>query len=323
MKGWVAAIAAVVCMSGLASQANAKWPNDKVMTFVSPYPAGTGVDLVARVLADSLAKRWGNTIIVEDRSGASGTIAQNYVAKASPDGYMFIVTTPSPAANAKLIFPSLPYDPVNDFTFVMRLNSDAMVLYAGPRLAATNLQEFEAYAKANPGKVQFGNPGVGTYGQMTQLAMQDLFGTTFNLVQYRGAPQMITDLLDKQIDAVIDLTGGYLPQIQAGSLHALAVFGKQGDPRLPGVKTAIDQGVNLSVEAWYGLEGPKGIPRDIVEQMNAAITDALLHDDAVRSKMTGIGVTPNPSTPEEYEAIIKAELGKWQPVVAKYNIRAE
>jgi tripartite-type tricarboxylate transporter receptor subunit TctC len=323
MARWLASITMVACVLGFGAQAEAKWPNDKVMTFVAPYPAGTGVDLVARVIADNLSRKWGNNIIVEDRSGASGTIAQNYVAKAKPDGYTFVITTPSGAANAKLIYPSLPYDPVADFSFVMRLNSDAMVLYAGPRLKATNLQEFAAYAKANPGKVQFGNPGVGTYGQMTQLALQDIFGVTFNLVQYRGAPQMITDLLDKQIDAVIDLTGGYQPQVQAGALHPLAVFGQHGDPRLPGVKTAIEQGVNLSVEAWYGMEGPKGVPPDIINAMNAAVTDALLHDENVRNKMIGIGVTPDPSTPDEYANIVKTEIEKWRPVVTKYNIRAE
>jgi tripartite-type tricarboxylate transporter receptor subunit TctC len=320
---WLAVILLLACIAGWDTPADAAWPNDKVMTFVSPFPAGSGTDLVARVLADSLARRWNNNIIVEDRGGASGTIAQNFVAKAKPDGYTFIVTSPSPSANAKLIYPSLPYDPLTDFTFIGRLDSDPMVLYAGPRMEVRDLPEFIAYAKTNPGKLQFGNPGVGTYAQMTQLTMQDMLGVTFNLIQYRGGPQMVTDLLDKQIDAVIDLTGGYMPQVQAGTLHALAVFGTHGDPRLPGVKTAIEQGVNLSVEAFYGMEAPKGLPRDIVDKMNAAVTDVLLHDEGVRSKMFGIGSTPSPSTPEEFEAIIKAELEKWRPIVTKYNIRAE
>ena len=323
MKTWVTAFVAAACIAGTAANAFAKWPNDRVMTFVVPYPAGTGVDLIARVLADSLSKKWGNNVIVENKSGAAGTIAQSFVAKARPDGYTIAVNTPSGAANAKLIYQALPYDPLTDFSFIMRLTEDAMVLYAGPRLKATNLQEFAAYAKANPGKIQFGNPGVGTYSQMTQLALQDLLGVTFNLVQYRGAPQMITDLLGRQIDAVIDLTGGYLPQIQSGSLHALAVFGTHPDPRLPGVRTAIDQGTNFAVEAWYGMEGPKGLPADIVKQLNETVTDILLHDEAARTKILSIGSTPNPSTPEEFATIVKNEIEKWRPIVTKYDIHAE
>lgn len=293
------------------------------MTFLVPWPAGTGGDLIARVLADSLSRRWGNTIIVDNKSGAAGTIGQAFAAKARPDGYTFIVTTPGPAANNKLIYQSLPYDPLSDFSYVARLTLDPMLLIAGPRLPVKSLTEFGAYAKANPGKLQFGNPGVGTYAQMTQLKMQDMLSATFNMIQYRGAPQMITDLLSQHIDAIIDLRGGYVPQLQAGTLRALAVFGDKRDPRLADVPTAKEQGVDISVEAWYAMEGPKGIPADIVEQMNAAVTDVLLHDEAARTKLLGIGSTPAPSTSAELAAIVKAELEKWRSTVTKYNIRAE
>jgi tripartite-type tricarboxylate transporter receptor subunit TctC len=315
----LALLAAAMLAPGLAA---AKWP-DRQVTIVVPWPAGTGTDLVARVIADALQKKWGATVIVENKSGAAGSIGQAFVAKARPDGYTLIVTTPGPAVNNKLIYKSLPYDPLKDFSFIMRLNEDAMIMIAGPKLAAQNIPAFTTYAKANPGKVSFGNPGIGTYAQMTQLTMQDMMGTTFNLVAYRGAPQMITDLLGKQIDAVIDLTGGYLPQLQSGALHGVAVFGEQRDPRLPDVPTAKEQGLNLSVEAWYGMEGPKGIPQDIVTRINTDVTDILLHDQGARDKMIGIGVTPSPSTPAEFEAQVKAEIPKWQPVVDKYHIQAD
>lgn len=302
--------------------AAAKWPERQV-TIVMPWPAGTGGDLVARVLADGLQKKWGQTVIVENKSGAAGSIGQAFVAKARPDGYTLVVTTPGPAVNNMLTYKSLPYNPLKDFTYIMRLSSDAMILIGGPRLEAKTLPEFTAYAKANPGKVAFGNPGIGTYAQMTQLTMQDMMGTTFNLVQYRGAPQMITDLLAKQIDAVIDLSGGYLPQIEAGTLHAIAVFGEERDPRLPKIPTAKEQGLNLAVDAWYGMEGPKGIPQDIVTKINTDVTDILLHDQAARDKMTGIGATPAPSTPAEFEAIVNGEIAKWKPVVEKYHISAD
>ena len=197
-------------MLAAAPFASAKWPMDKPMTIVVPWPAGTGADLVARLLADGIGKKWGNQVQVENKVGATGNIAQNFVAKAAPDGYTFIVTTPGPAANNMLTFKALSFNPLTDFTFVTITNEDPMVIVAGPRLAAKDIGGLVDYVKANPGKLQFGNPGHGTYAHMTQLALQDMIGTKFNLVPYRGSPQMTSDMLSGQIDAVIDLLGGYL-----------------------------------------------------------------------------------------------------------------
>jgi len=323
MRKLASLLVAAAVLTVAPQLAAAKWPMDQTMTIVVPWPAGNSTDLVARVLADSLSKKWGNTIIVENKAGAAGTIGQGFVARAKPDGYTFIVTSPGPAVNNKLIYPSLSYDPLNDFSYVARLTQDPILMVAGPKLEAKTLDEFIAYARANPGKVQFGNPGIGTYAQMTQLSMQDKLGTTFNLVQYRGAQQMITDLMGGQIDAIIDLPGAYMPHIQAGRLRALAVIGDKPEPKLPGVKTLKDQGVDLTVQSWFAMEGPKGIPADIVKAMSEAVRDALLNDEAVRNKITSVGLTPSPSTPEELEAVVNAEIEKWRPIVAKYNIKAE
>ena len=322
MKKWLAALAVVSCVAGFGATAHADWPHDKTITIVTGYPAGTGSDLVSRLLADALSKKLGATIIVDDRPGAAGTIAQAYVAKVKPDGYTFIVATPSSSANAKLVYTGLPYDPMTDFTPISRTNSDSMVLVAGPRLAAKNLQEFKAYALANPGQIQLGNPGFGTYAHMGQLKMQDLWGAKFNIVLYKGAPQMITDMMDKQIDAVMDLLGGYYSNVQAGTLRVLAVFGKNRDPKLPNVPTAAEQGTDLSVDAFFGMEGPKGIPADIVTKMNQAIND-VENDPDFKAKMTGLGITPSPSTPKEYDDQLHAEVEKWRPVITKYNIKAD
>ncbi len=305
-----------------ASEAEAKWPMDQTMTIVAPWPAGTGADLVARVLADGLMKKWGNQIVVENRVGATGNIAQNFVAKAAPDGYTFIVSTPGPAANNMLTFKSLPFNPLTDFTYITVTNEDPMLIVAGPRLKAETAQEFLAYAKDNPGQVQFGNPGHGTYAHMTQLALQDKLQTKFNLVPYKGAPQMISDMLSGQIDAVVDLTGGYLAQIKAGKLRALAIIGDERLPQLPDVPTLREVGIDLTAQPWYALEGPKGIPPEIVAEMNAAAVE-VLKDPATAEKLAGAGITPSHSTPEELQAIVAAEVEKWRPIVVKYNITSE
>jgi tripartite-type tricarboxylate transporter receptor subunit TctC len=314
-----AVAAAIVATAPIASAA---WPMDKTMTIVVPWPAGTGADLVARLLADGISKRWGNQVIVENKVGATGNIGQNYVARAAPDGYTFIVTTPGPAANNMLTFKSLTFNPLTDFSFVTITNEDPMVIVAGPRLAAKDVNEFVAYAKANPGKVQFGNPGHGTYAHMTQLALQDMIGTKFNLVPYKGAPQMASDMLSGQIDAVIDLLGGYLPQIRAGKLRALAIIGNTRIESLPDVPTLKEVGLNFTAEPWYGLQGPKGVPRDIVDQMNA-VTKEILLSSAAKEKLAGAGITPRTSTPEAFEEIVRNEVEKWRPIVVKYDIKSE
>jgi tripartite-type tricarboxylate transporter receptor subunit TctC len=318
---WRLAVA-LMALVAVGTGAHAKWPMDRVMTIVVPWPAGTGADVVARVIADGLSKKWGNQVVVENRVGASGNIAQNHVAKAAPDGYTFIVSTPGPAANNMLTFKSLPYNPLTDFTFITVTNEDPMLLVAGPKLQAKDIKEFITQAKENPGKVQFGNPGHGTYAHMTQLALQDIVQTKFNLVAYRGAPQMITDMLSGQIDAVIDLTGGYLTQIKAGKLRALAVIGNKRIEQLPDVPTLREIGINLTAEPWYAMEGPKGLSAEVVAEMNAAVT-AILKDPATREKLAGVGITPTSSTPEQLEALVKAEVAKWRPVVEKYNITSE
>lgn len=314
-------VGASVVAAGV-SGAFAKWPMDRTMTIVVPWPAGTGADIVARVLADGLQKKWGNTVIVDNKVGATGNIAQNFVAKAAPDGYTFIVSTPGPAANNMLTFKALPFNPLTDFSFVTVTNEDPMLIVAGPKLEAKSAKEFFAYAKANSGKAQFGHPGHGTYAHMTQLALQDLLDVKFNLVAYRGAPQMVSDMLSGQIDAVIDLTGGYLTQIKAGKLRALAIIGNKRLEQLPDVPTLRELGIDFTAEPWYGLEGPKGLPADILAEMNAAVVE-ILKNPATKEKLAGAGITPSWSTPEAFEKMVKAEVEKWRPIVTKYNITSE
>jgi tripartite-type tricarboxylate transporter receptor subunit TctC len=318
----LASCVVAVGMLAAAPFASAKWPMDKPMTIVVPWPPGTGADLVARLLADGIGKKWGNQVQVENKVGATGNIAQNFVAKAAPDGYTFIVTTPGPAANNMLTFKALSFNPLTDFTFVTITNEDPMVIVAGPRLAAKDIGGLVEYVKATPGKLQFGNPGHGTYAHMTQLALQDMIGTKFNLVPYRGSPQMTSDMLSGQIDAVIDLLGGYLPQIRAGKLRAMAIIGNKRVDQLPDVPTLREIGLNFTAEPWYGLQGPKGIPREIVDQMNAVAAE-ILTSSAAKEKLAGAGITPRTSTPEAFEQLVKNEVEKWRPIVVKYDIKSE
>jgi tripartite-type tricarboxylate transporter receptor subunit TctC len=197
-----------------------------------------------------------------------------------------------------------------------------LVIVAGPRLAAKDAKEFFAYAKDNPGKLQYGNPGHGTYAHMAQLAMQDLAGAKFNIVPYKGASQIAGDLLSGQIDAASDLLAAYVPHIRAGKLRALVVIGDRRSEQIPDVPTLKETGLSFAASPWFGLQGPKGIPREIVDQMNAAVKE-VLSNGAAKEKLANIGMTVRTSTPEEFEQVVKAEVEKWRPIVAKYDIKAQ
>ena len=317
-----AVLVAALALASSISFAQAKWPMEKTMTIVVPWPAGSSFDYVARLIAEGIQKKYGNSVIVENRTGASGNIGQAFVAKAKPDGYTFIVTTPGPAANNMLTFKSLPYNPLTDFTFIALTNRDPGVLVVRKNLPVSNFKEFIAYTKANPGKVRMGSPGNGSYSHMTQLALQDLAGVEFNIIPYRGPPQVLQDLLGEHLDAGMALVGNFMPQIQSGDLKVLVVFGDRRDPALPNIPTLIEEGYNFSSQPWTGMEGPKGIPREIVLEMNKTVNE-ILKDKTNVEKLSARGMTAAPSTPEEFEQIVKGEVEKWRPVVTKYKVSAD
>lgn len=318
-----AGLALVAALAAFASPAHAAWPNDKQVTIVTPWPAGSGIDIFCRIVADELSKKWNAQVIVENRAGASGNIGTAFVARQPADGYTLIISTPGPAANNMLTFKNLPYNPLTDFTNISQMTEDLMVLITGPKLEhIKTLKEFLDYAKANPGKVQFGHSGVGTYAHMIQLAIQDTLGTTFNLVPYKGAAQMQQDMLSGNIDAVVNFPGGFSEQIKAGKLRALGIVGDSRSDLFPGVPTLKETGVNFSASPWYSLQAPKGLPRPIVDATNKAVRE-ILADPAIKAKLLASNINPKTSTPEQLDNLIKSEVEKWRPVVTKYNITSE
>lgn len=322
LMGARAVLAGMAMLGASLCGAEAKWPMEKPMTLVVPWPAGSSFDLVGRILAEGIHRKYGNAVVVENRTGASGNIGQAAVARAKPDGYTFIVTTPGPAANNVLTFRSLPYDPLTDFSFISVTNRDPSVLVARSSLPINTFKEFVDYAKAHPGEVRMGSPGNGTYSHMTQLALQDLAGVEFNIIPYRGPPQVLGDLLGGRLDAGMALIGNFMAQVKSGQLKVLAVFGEHRDPALPKVPTLIEQGYNFSSQPWTGLEGPKGIPREIVLEMNRTVNE-ILRDKANVEKLAAMGMTAAPSTPEEFEKVVKGEVDRWRPIVNKYKVSAE
>ena len=290
----------------------------RAVTIVVPFSAGGPADTAARTFADVMRKQFSQPVVVENRPAAGGVPGTEYVAQSAHDGYTLLL---GGIAGLALIPPvqKVRYA-VNDFAPLGLIWRSPQVFAVRNGLPVKTAAEFVAYAKANPGKTQFGHPGHGTYAHMTQLSLQDMMGTTFNLIPYRGGPQMTTDMLGGQIDAVIDLLGSYLPLIREGKLRALAVIGNSRIPQLPDVPLLSETGINFTAEPWYGLQGPKGIPREIVDQVNAAATE-ILNDSAVKEKLAAAGITPRTGTPEAFEQLVKKEIEKWRPIVVKYDIK--
>lgn len=288
------------------------------MTIIVNWPAGTGPDAFIRILADGLQKKWGNTIVVENRGGSSGNIGQAFAARAEPDGYTWLHASPGPAANNMVSFRNLPYNPLTDFTYVTMTSETDMILVSRNGLAK-DFKELVAMAKANPESIKMGHPGNGTYAHMLGLKVEETGGLKFNLVPYKGAPQMLTDLMSGQIDLVGDQIPVYVAQVKAGKVTAIATFGAERSELLPDVPTMKELGFDITAAPWYGLEGPKGIPADIVDQMSKAVVE-VLNDPPMVSRFKAANFKPKSSSPAEFEKTIKDEIAKWRPVIEKHKL---
>lgn len=324
-KDVIALLAGVAAVSVLAvTPASAKWPEEKNVTIVINWPAGVSIDLVGRMIADGLNKKYPKTsFIVENRAGAAGNIGQAYVGRAAPDGYTWLMTTPGPASNNALTYKSLPYDPIKDFDGVSQMTSDTVgIIVNKKRSKHTSLAAFVDYAKANKGKLNIGHPGAGTYAHMILLALQDQLGTEFNLVPYKGGAVLGNDLMSGQIDALVNFTGTYTGQLASGDFQVLGVVRDERSKFLPEVPTLKEGGVNFSAAPWTIMQAPKGVSRDIINQMSRSVND-VLRSKEVSDKLLDMKIEPKPSTPEQVDALVREELDKWRPVITKYNIRAE
>jgi tripartite-type tricarboxylate transporter receptor subunit TctC len=314
----VTALATMAAFAATAMPAAAKWPMDKPMTIVVNWAPGSGIDVLSRIIADSLMKKWGNTIIVENRAGASGNIGQAYVAKAAPDGYTWLHTTPGPAANNMVSFRQLPYNPLTDFTPITTTHESDMILVTRNSLAK-NFNELLAKAKSSPGTIQFAHPGIGTYGHLLGLRIEDTTGIKLNTVPYKGGPQMLPDLMQDRIDLVVDQIPSWIEHVKAGKVTALATFGKERSPILSDVPTMKELGFDILAAPWYGIEGPKGVPAEIADEMAKAVAEVLT-DPANEAKIKAANFQPKLSTPAEFKKTIENEVAAWGPVIRKYNL---
>ncbi|WP_144641312.1 Bug family tripartite tricarboxylate transporter substrate binding protein [Bordetella genomosp. 13] len=297
----------------------AQWPDRPIRMLVG-YPPGGGTDTVARVLAIELGKVLGQSVVVENRAGASGTIATQQVVRAVPDGYTVLFATASPLTGAPLTIKGLNYDPMADLAPVTMIGGGPFILVANPAFPPDTLPELVKYARAHPGEVNYASPGISTANFFFSelLNMQADIRTTH--VPYKGSSALINDLISGQVQYTLETPGTTLPLIRTGKLKPLAIFSKERLARLPEVPTTTEGGFpDLVGGSWYGLLLPKDAPPAIVQALYQATRKALSGAD-VRRAMEERDVLVQGMPPAEFKQFIHAEYARWKAVTAKLGV---
>jgi len=314
-------LAALLVMAGTATTAFA-WP-DQAITLVVPYTPGTGIDLIARQLSARLPAKLGQPVIVENVAGASGNIGSERVARAKPDGYTLLVQVNTLVMNRSL-YRSLSYDPVADFAPVSLTSWGTLLLVTNPNVQkVSSVQQMVSAAKAEPGKLTYATPGVGTPHHLSMALLMQGTGTDLLHVPYKGTAGAVTDLLGGRIDYMFLPVHVALQHIQAGKLKAIATGSGKRLPQLPDVPTLAEAGVTAgNVDMWYGVLAPKGTPTDVVARLNKEIAAVLKQPDVAKS-FESQGMVPASSTPAEFGTLLKKDADRWATVVKRGNITAD
>jgi tripartite-type tricarboxylate transporter receptor subunit TctC len=320
MSGVRIVLAAVVGISS-ASLAHAQSYPEKSIKLVVPFPAGGATDTSARLVALRLQAGLGQTVIVENQGGAGGTIGAKQVAAAAPDGYTLMMNSVSTFGSHPVLY-KLDYDPMKAFAPIATVVVDKSVLVAGPALKVKTIQELVQYAKANPGKLNYGNAiGIGPHFVAEMFKVKA--GVNIVHIPYRGGAPMITDLLAGQIDMTINGKSVLLPHIQAGKVRALAVVSGERWPDLPEVPTLVESRyMDVGYDTLFGVVAPAGTPAAIVDKLNATINDGLRSPET-RAAFDKLGIEPKITTPREFAAILAEEAPKWAEAVRVTGIKVE
>ena len=307
------ALLAAVFVIGPAHAQN--YPSRTIKVIV-PFLAGSATDVTARLLTNSLAQKLGANIIVENKGGAGGNIGTDYVAKANPDGYTLLYSASGPLAINKTLFSKLPYDPETDFEPISVIVTLPNVLVVNPKIIpVNNVQEFIAYIKAHPGKINYASIGNGSSQHLAAVQFEQATGTKMTHVPYAGAPPILAALLSGDVPVSFQNIPTVQGLIKTGQLKALAVTTKQRSKLLPDVPTLQEEGLkDFESYAWFGLVAPKGTPPAIVERLNKEVLISMA-DPELRNRMLKIGAEPSPTSPAEFKTLISAEVAKWRKLV--------
>jgi tripartite-type tricarboxylate transporter receptor subunit TctC len=295
------------------------------ITIVVPFAPGGATDVLPRMLGERLREALGQSVIIENVSGAGGTIGVGRVARAAPDGYTLVSGNWSTFVSNGAIY-TLPYDLVRDFEPVVLLPSNSHLIAARKTLPAGDLSELVAWLKANQDKVSMATAGVGTGSHFAAVLLQNLTGTTFPLVHYRGGGPALQDLLSGQVDLMTNQAAVFLPHARAGTIRVFAVLAKERLVQAPEIPTADEAGLpGFHMSVWNGFWAPKGTPGEVIAKLNAAVVN-ILAEPQLRQRLIDLAYEippPAQQTPEALGALQRAEIAKWWPIIKEAGIRAE
>jgi len=308
---------------GTAAQAE-DWPT-RPITMINPFAAGGPNDVLARLFAQRMSELLGQPVVLENVGGAGGMNGADRVAKASPDGYTFLLGTVGTQAQNQSLFKKPAYNSTTDFEPVALVVEAPLVLVARKDFPAKGMKEFVTYTKTNESKMQFGSAGTGSAIHLGCVLMNSVTGLNVVHVPYRGANPAMQDLMSGRIDYLCDIVTTAKPQIDGGSVQAVAILTKERSPVLPNVPTAIEQGFDVEAYTWNAFFLPKGTPRAIVDKMNKATIDAM-KTPAVREKLESAGlrfVSDDRTTPEYLAKFVTSEIAKWAAPIKSSGITVD
>lgn len=313
---------AAAMMAGGAFAQSAAFPN-RPIKFIVPFSAGGAADVLSRVVGQHVSESLGQPVVTENRPGAGGAIAAEFVARSPADGYTLFVGSTGPLAINKSLYSKLSYDPAKDFAAVSLAVLVQNVLVLNPKVPAAKVSDLLAMARAKPGAMTYASSGNGTSLHLAGELFKTMAKVQLVHVPYKGGAPAITDLIGGQVDMMFAVLPDAMPHIRAGKLKAIAVAGSSRSRSLPDLPTVSEAGVpGFEASAWYGFVAPAQTPPEIVHKLNAAINAALARAD-VQERLAGLGFEVVGSTPEQFKAKIDSEIAKWAPVVQASGARAD
>lgn len=312
---------ALALSSPLAAVAQA-WPV-KPVRFVLGFPPGGGSDILGRIVAARMQEQMGQTVVIENRPGASGNIAAGLVAKAAPDGYTIYLAQIAAVAISPSLFPKLGYDPLRDFAPISLIATGPNVLVVNPSLPVKNVKELIALARRQPGEMNYASVGPGSIQHLAAESFNLLAGVKTVHVPYKGSSPAGLDLMGGQVAFMFDSTPPIASFLKAGRMRALAVTSARRSALLPDVPTVAESGLpDFDFSTWWGLMAPAGTPRPVIDRLNAELGKSLQHPDA-RERILGVGAEPKHTTPEEFGALIRSELARWAKVIKAAGVKVD
>jgi tripartite-type tricarboxylate transporter receptor subunit TctC len=314
--------ATLLFLSFFAAGAYAQTYPTKPVRLIAAYPPGGSIDIVARLVGNKLTEGLGQQVVVENRSGASGNIGTEHVARATPDGYTLLLGSAPPLAANMYLFTKMPFDPQKDFAPIIRIANQPNVLVLHPSVPASSVKEFIALAKSKPGSLNYGASGLASSHQMCAGLLMMMTGIKMNEVQYKGGGPAMLDLVGGHLDLMIETAPSAIPYVKSGRLKGLAVTSLQRSAMLPAVPTFDESGVKgYEFVSWMGLVAPAAVPAPIIQRLHTEMQKALTGD--LRTRLTELGLDPVGGTPEEFAAFIRQDSAKYAKLIQAAGIKPQ